>query len=397
MLPAPALIARSIVPTRRFQRIAVPASTSGWSRRLSRERLVCYLLFVICYSALGLVVKAGDILRGNSAGNNSSAATSTFFGGNQAAMSQLQNNANEILSRAAAATRSVQALQQAARNAAIQATSNLPNGLTPGGLQIATGKNAEWLGAKPPTQSMSGGLTTVSIQQTSPQAILNWQTFNVGKNTTVDFNESAGGVIGNTWVALNRILDPSGNPSQILGSVKAQGQVYLINQNGIIFGGASQINVSSLLAAAANISDSQFTSNGIYSTLNHTGQDLPSFINGSGPVLVEAGAQIVTNSPLRIADRGGSIILLGGSVENAGSITTANGQTILAPGTAFYLQQGYSIVPASGSVTYATTLGTEVAVGNGGSALNIGVIQAKTCAINMPRGPWAPPSGGIFP
>jgi len=345
--------------------------------------LICYLLFAICYSDPALT-QAGDILRGNSAGNNSSAATSTFFGGNQAAMSQLQNNANDILTRAAQAMKSVQVMQQAARNAALQASSNVPDGLITGGLQIATGKNAEWQGANRPTQSIAGSQTTVTIQQTSSQAILNWQTFNVGKNTTVDFNQSAGGVVANTWVALNRILDPSGKPSQILGSIKAQGQVYLINQNGIIFGGASQINVSSLLAAAAQITDSQFTTNGIYSPISN-GNVTPSFTGGSGGVIVDAGAQIVTNPPLRIADRGGSVILLGCSVENDGCITTNNGQTILAAGKEFDLLPGYSVTPAnssSGNLT-STTLGTEVAVTSGGIALNTGKIQASTGDITM--------------
>jgi filamentous hemagglutinin family protein len=345
--------------------------------------LICYLLFAICYSSPA-PTQAGDILRGNSAGNNSSAATSTFFGGNQAAMNQLQKNANDILTRASQAMKSVQAMQQAARNAALQVNSNVPNGLITGGLQIATGKNAEWQGAKTPTQSVAGGQTTVTIQQTSSQAILNWQTFNVGKNTTVDFNQSAGGVVANTWVALNRILDSSGKPSQILGSIKAQGQVYLINRNGIIFGGASQINVSSLVAAAAQITDSQFTTNGVYSPVS-AGNVTPSFSGGLGAVIVEGGAQIVTNSPLRIADRGGSVILLGRSVENDGSITTNNGQTILAAGKEFDLLPGYSVTPAnstSGNLT-STTLGTEVAVTDGGTALNNGLIQAKTGDITI--------------
>ena len=343
---------------------------------------ICYLLFAICYSGFGLGAKAGDILRGNTGSSNTPAASS-YYGGNQAAMSQLQNNANDILTRAANAMKSVQAMQQAARNAALNAPSNVPNGLTTGGLQIATGKNAEWKGANQPSESVANGQTTVTIQQTAAQAILNWQTFNVGKNTTVDFNQSAGGSVANTWVALNRIL--SGNPSQILGSIKAQGQVYLINQNGIIFGGASQINVSSLLAAAALITNSQFTTNGIYSSVSSKGKVQPSFTRGLGPVIVDAGAQIVTNSPLRIADRGGSVVLLGGSVENDGSITTNNGQTVLAAGQEFDLLPGYSVTPANasqGNLT-STVLGTEVAVDGNGAALNTGLIQATTGDITM--------------
>jgi filamentous hemagglutinin family protein len=391
MPPESALVTRPNVPIRGFK--CRPVRRSAWFGRsfcLSAEGFICYLLFAICYSGLGVAAQAGDILRGNTGGNNSSAGNSAFFGGNQAAMAALQNNANDILARATNALKSAQAMQQAARNAALAASNNVPNGLIPGGLQIATGKNAEWQGAKLPTQSAAGGSTTVTIQQTSPQAILNWQTFNVGKNTTVDFNQSGGGVIANSWVALNRILDPSGKPSQILGSIKAQGQVYLINQNGVIFGGASQVNVSSLLAAAAQITDSQFTTNGINTAVSKGSLGSPSFSGGLGPVVVEAGAQIVTNAPLRIQDRGGSVILLGGSVENDASITTTNGQTILAAGKSFDLLQGYSITPGNvqngnaqiGNLT-STVLGTEVAVTGGGIALNTGLIQAATGDITM--------------
>lgn len=371
-------------------------STSEWTawirslnsacfRNAISSRFILWLLAVDCFLSIAPIASAGDILRGNSSGSSSSGGNSAFYGGNQAAMSQLQNNANDILTRVAQATRSVQAMQQAARNAALQATSNVPNGLTPGGLQIATGTNAFWQGANLPVQSMANGQTTVTIQQTSPQAILNWQTFNLGRNTTAYFNQSAGGNAANTWVALNRILDPLGVPSIILGSIKAQGQVYLINQNGIIFGGASQVNVSSLVAAAASITNSQFSSNGIYTPVSQGTLGNPSFTGGFGAVIVEAGAQISTNAPLQIQNRGGAVILLGGSVENDGSITTAGGQTLLAAGRDFFLVPGYSVASVSSSTSNpaATTLGTEVAVTQGGTALNTGLIQATTGDITM--------------
>jgi filamentous hemagglutinin family protein len=382
----PARIVHPNVSGRDFKcRSVLGLAPPRWSARFPGGSLICYLLFAICYSGLSVAAKAGDILRGNSAGNNS-AATSTFFGGNQAAMTQLQSNANEILSRAAAATRSVQAMQQAAHNAALQATNNLPNGLTTGGLQIATGKNAEWQGANQPIQSVTNGQITVTIQQTAHQAILNWLTFNVGKNTTVDFNQSAGGSSANNWVALNRIL--SGTPSQILGSIKAQGQVYLINQNGIIFGGSSQVNVGTFLAAAAVITDSQFINNGIYSVQNSQGNEQPSFTGGLGPIVVQTGAELVTSAPLRTGNRGGSVILLGASVENDGSIATADGQTLMAAGANFISLQGYSIAPGTSSVTAtgnqtSTTLGTEIAVTGRGTAVNNGLIEATTGDITM--------------
>ena len=57
----------------------------------------------------------------------------------------------------------------------------------------------------------------------------------------------------------NRSTDPSGNPTQILGSIEAQGQVYIINQNGIIFGGASQVNTHALVASSLPINDNLIT------------------------------------------------------------------------------------------------------------------------------------------
>src|SRR5260370_15714027 len=107
----------------------------------------------------------GNILKEGSYGS-SSAAAAAYYGGNQAALSQLPTNANDILARTNQAIQSVQAMQQAARNAALGGANNLgvnpqnpqqrlpdvPNGLIPGGLQVSTGQNDEWAGADHPVQ-----------------------------------------------------------------------------------------------------------------------------------------------------------------------------------------------------------------------------------------------------
>ena len=366
-----------------------------------RRRNALAAIGVLVILSACLIAKAGDILRGGSSSSANSPA-SAAVGGNPAAMAQLKSNAKEILSRAAQALQSAQALQQAARNQAQNGfnnlgldpnhpgrqLSNVPNGLMPGGLQVAPGAGNNptlWQGAHLPQQSIANGQTTVTIQQTAPKAILNWQTFNVGKNTTAYFDQRAGGSSANTWVALNRMLDPSGSPSQILGSIKAEGQVYLINQNGIIFGGSSQVSVGTLLASAGNITNSQFTSFGIYSTQSG-GAYQPSFTGAVSPVIVQAGAQITTNRPPATVDRGGSVILLGSSTLNNGSIATANGQTILAAGTDFVLRPGYSVTQGGGGNQTSTTLGTEIEVANGGAAMNAGLIQATTGDITLVGG-----------
>ena len=115
------------------------------------------------------------------------------------------------------------------------------------------------------------GKTTVTIEQTADKAILNWETFNVGRNTTVDFKQDA------AWSALNRINDPNARPSQIQGQIKADGTVFLINRNSVVFNGTSQVNVKNLAASAVNINDAQFR-NGLYSQAQ--GKDfIPTFAN----------------------------------------------------------------------------------------------------------------------
>ncbi len=93
------------------------------------------------------------------------------------------------------------------------------------------------------------GLVDVNINQTQQNAILTWQSFNVGAHTQLTYNQQ-----GNTnWVALNRVLGNSTAPSQILGSIKADGTVLVINQIGIIFGAGAQINVGSLIASSLDV------------------------------------------------------------------------------------------------------------------------------------------------
>jgi filamentous hemagglutinin family protein len=339
------------------------------------------ILAAIFIPVTGAVAGTGDILRG---GFSSPTATGTAGNGSGSAATVAKLRANEAdqLARTTQAVQAVQAMQAAARTVAAGGSNNLgmnpnnpsqqlpnvPNGLTTGGLVPAPGATANsslWQNANLPTQSTTNGQTTVTIQQTAPKAILNWQTFNVGKSTTAYFNQSAGTKNGtNNWIALNRITDPTGVPSQILGSIKAEGQVYLINQNGIIFGGGSQVNVNTLVASTLNIPDVSFNegflaysannynSSAVFSTSvgnagptagnpfpafsrfyqnSDTGvPTLPTNAPGGADVVVQPGSSITTSES-------GRVILLGAHVKNGGTISTPDGQTILAAGDSAYL------------------------------------------------------------
>lgn len=307
----------------------------------------------------------------------------------QAAVQQAQQGASAAaasqrtlaaFTAAMAVRQSLEAAQQAARRAAAAAQSGVPNGLGAGALD---GDVRLWTNAKAPVQTAeANGRTQVAIQQTQPQAILNWTTFNVGQLTDLKFQQQAV-----SWVALNRVTDPAANPTQILGTISAPGKVLIMNANGVIFGGASQVNVGSLVAGAANITDSQLLSNGIYSVQSNG--YLPSFTGAAGNVTVEQGAQIATPVPTVVTQGGGYVLLLGQQVTNAGTITTPQGQAELAAGDNFLLRQGQG----TQSNATSSTRGNEIAVqlnvpgssttGGSGYVANRGVIEADTGDVTL--------------
>ena len=221
------------------------------------------------------------------------------------AQRQVQTNtasqrAIQSFRRAAEGRAAMQQAQAAARAAARAAQNNVPNGLGQGGLQVANGVALDpslWVGANGPAQTTGAdGRTVVTVGQTESKAILTWDSFNVGRETDLVFNQQ-----GNAdWVALNRV-NAGTDPTRILGNIKADGSVYIINRNGIIFGGASQVNTRNLIASTADIATDQFLNRGIYSQLAGANY-VPVFTNAGGKVTVEAGAQITTHTPKTVVD-----------------------------------------------------------------------------------------------
>ncbi|MGX9566469.1 filamentous haemagglutinin family protein [Pseudomonas sp. CFBP 5748] len=292
----------------------------------------------------------------------------------QRANAQLQRSLTN-LNNTVAAIAAQQAAQAAGRQAAFGQVQTVPDGLGEGGLKVDNSLTQGWLNAKGPKQTQSGGKTTVTIEQTADKAILNWETFNVGRNTTVDFQQQS------NWAVLNRVNDPQARPSQIQGQIKGNGTVMLINRNGIIFSGSSQVNVRNLAAVAANISDEQFSKRGLY--VDAIGSQ-PTFTDAAGKVEVQQGALIETHRAATSTAGGGYALLLGSEVENAGSIITAKGQTTLAAGDNFYIRRGQG---TSGNLR-STTRGNEVATSlkpgsSAGTVINSGLIQASTGDITL--------------
>ena len=303
-------------------------------------------------------VEGRDILRPSSSSGGAVAPT----GSNGAALTRAATdaaraNTQDILRRTGQTLDAMRAMQAAARAAAGNGPNNLgpnlpdvPNGLRSGGLNPAADaatNPARWSGAGQPVETINGVNVNVTIKQTTQQALLHWQTLNVGKKTTLNFDQSAGGENVGQWIAFNQVNDPTGNPTQILGNIKADGQVYLINRNGVIFGSSSQVNARGLTVSSLPINtnlvsqgllnnrDAQFLFSGLFvpggtdGTPDFTPEPPPAS-GRYGDVVVQPGA--VLTSPASSGGNGGRITLIGPNVTNAGSISTASGQTVLAAG-----------------------------------------------------------------
>ncbi len=300
-----------------------PTATRRSPSRLTRLAVAVALL-ATCENAL-----AGNILRRGASGappRDRAAAQAAAQAGAASA-----REASGSVRRALDAIRRFQAAQDAARAAALAAEALVPNGLGPGGLQIADGVAVE--GADLPTQAEGGGRTEVTVKQHQAKAVLTWETFNVGRETDLTFDQSAGGAGSRDWVALNRVVDPGARPSRILGSIEAEGQVYVVNRNGIVFGGASQVNTGAFLASTMDFAGPAVFAKGILGNpdgsidLGRVAQQAP------GEIEVQPGARI------RVGDYG-EVLLLGQVVRNGGGIEAPDGQVLLAAGDAIALDRG---------------------------------------------------------
>ncbi|VFR32203.1 Filamentous haemagglutinin family outer membrane protein associated with VreARI signalling system [plant metagenome] len=273
------------------------------------------------------------------------------------------------LNRTANAIAAQQASQEAARALAGSQPSEVPDGLVAGGLEVATGAKAGWVGANAAVASEDK--RTVTIKQTAERAILNWESFNVGRNTTLRYDQKA------TDAVLNKVVGASTAPSQIQGRIEAAGTVMVVNQNGVVFSGTSQVNVRNLVAAAAAPDaalDAQFQARGLYSE-----GTTPTFKDALGNVVVQPGARIATHAPTSATQGGGYVLLAGKNVENAGAIHTPRGQALLAAGDSFLIVRGQG---TDGNQT-STTRGNEVNVGGLGTVSNTGLIQSPLGDITL--------------
>jgi filamentous hemagglutinin family protein len=144
--------------------------------------------------------------------------------------------------------------------------------------------------------------TTTTINQTTNKASINWNSFNVAQNESVVFNQPS-----TSAITLNRVV---GNERSVIdGAINANGQVWILNTNGVLFGKNASINTSGLLATTAKLSDSDFNSGNYI------------FSNMSQNSVINRGSIEIANS--------GSVILASKEVANEGKIKAIKGKVHL--------------------------------------------------------------------
>lgn len=146
-------------------------------------------------------------------------------------------------------------------------------------------------------------VSSTQIQQTSQNAIINWQSFSIAAGESVRFVQPNVNAI-----ALNRVI--GADPSRIFGTLSANGQVFLVNQAGVYFAPGASVDVGGLVATSMNISDADFLKRKfVFSAGDHAGA-----VSNYGHL------------------RGAYVTLAAPQVTNGGDINTAGGATALAAG-----------------------------------------------------------------
>jgi filamentous hemagglutinin family protein len=192
------------------------------------------------------------------------------------------------------------------------------------------------------------------INQVSDSAIINWQEFSVGGREFVVFNQPSA-----SSAVLNRVI--GGLPSEILGHLTANGRVFLINPQGVMFGEGAKVDVGSLVASTLDMRNRDFI------------RERYVFAEGDN------APASVTNAGRIVAGDGGFVVLQGDSVTNTGVIRATLGDVVLASGSAATLS-----LDEAGLVSYtvnAAAFSGEAGVDNLGAIIADGGSVVMTAAV----------------
>ncbi|AIF48217.1 beta strand repeat-containing protein [Dyella japonica] len=226
--------------------------------------------------------------------------------------------------------------------------------LLPCGEAVAAGPAA---GTLPTGNSIVSGTatvnttgTTLTVTQTSAQLAMNWTSFDIASNANVVFAQP-----GANAIALNRIGIGSGSPtaSQIFGGLNANGQVFLINPAGIVFGSSASVNVGGLLASTLDMNPATLA-------------------GGAQTFHLDKGTATgsIVNQGTISAASGGGVVLVGGSVSNSGYILADAGHIFLDGAD-------HATLDFDGNNLINVTVTGALASGSGTAVDNAGLLQSS--------------------
>jgi filamentous hemagglutinin family protein len=172
-----------------------------------------------------------------------------------------------------------------------------------------------------------------TVELKNNATVLNWNSFNIGKDATMQFQMPS-----TTARVLNNVTGGALTPTQVNGILNANGQVYIYDPRGIVFGKGSQVNVNSLVASSLKVNPDRFM-NGILTPsldpifASETGLG---FIPGAVVVQGDIDGGALQRAAIT-AQQNGFILLAAPQVQNSGDLKAPDGQVVLAAGTKVYL------------------------------------------------------------
>nr|WP_314075226.1 filamentous hemagglutinin N-terminal domain-containing protein [uncultured Roseococcus sp.] len=195
--------------------------------------------------------------------------------------------------------------------------------------------------------TIGGDAGRTVIQQSTDRAAINWQSFDVGRNQAVQFQQPS-----STSVTLNRVITP--NPSQIAGQITANGQIAIVNQSGVVFHQGSTVNAAGLVVSTANITNEAFMRGGRMN-FDQPGRPDARIENNGTITLREAGLaalvapQVANRGVIRA--RAGRVVLAGAET----SVVDLHGDGLLSLEITSPVRQaptnGEALVTSTGTVT----------------------------------------------
>lgn len=251
--------------------------------------------------------------------------------------------------------------------------------------------------------SISRSGNNMTIHQTSQRLSANYQSFDIGAGEHVLFIQP-----GRDSVALNRVI--GANASQIFGQLQANGQVFLINPNGIVFGEGASVDVGGLLATTLSLSDDDFFSNNLNFSASSNGSVsnqglitaaengylalVSNHVSNSGQMLAPKGSiELLAADEILISLNDQSIAIestretLRGLVENHGLLTSTGGRVVM---NSYSLDSLNTTVVNNTGVIEASSLqdvGGEIVIsGMGGDVFNDGSLDVSAAENNADAG-----------